>query len=379
MNLRMTRIGILGAVAGCSALLLTASVSNAAPRYISGVGGVLNPSVSAGNYERGPIKVSALGVADGTATNVTTVANPFTIPINALNIDGQQLRAFPTFAFVAQNSFSYMTTQPFSERLEPGGGAAAAGAINFCPPQGDPDPLNGNLACTAFNNPGVGNYNARIGIDQRRTTTTMGAPGAPIGVAFGGTLRLARNIINSNVWFGKPPFLALGNTTGMQRVSKQPNSAVDLWTPGQENFGFNTNVNDKGPQYSAMLTSQGKILSLTAGPFAPTGSNDPVDRGVGFKMTTGVVSGSDIYPPIGASTPFYFFQSTGDDTVTPGGEIRNIVLIGGGFALSGASGSLFNRVQVLDIAMVVPEPAQAGGLAAGLVGIIALAWMRRRA
>lgn len=359
------RIRILSGVS-IAALLFTAGVTNAAPRYIAGTGGVLNPSVTL-NFERGPIAVRAIGEADGTATTVTTVGNPFTIPAGAQEISGMQERAFPTFAFVAQNSFDYATTQPFSERLEPGQGAAAAGPIAFCPPQADPNPLNGNLACTAFTNPGTGNYTIRIGIDQR-----------PGGVAFGGTLRLARNITNSNVWFGKPPFLPLGNTTGMQRVSKQPNSAVDLWTPGQENFAFNTNINDKGPQYSAMLTPLGKIASLTAGPFPPTGVNDPVDRGWGFKMTTGVVTGSDDYPPLGTATPFFLFGTTGDDTVTPGGEIRNIVLIGGGVSLSGASGSLFNRIQVLDMSLAVPEPVQMGGLAAGALGLLALAWVRRR-
>ncbi len=369
------RVGILSTVVGLSsAVLLTASVTNAAPRYISGTGGVLNPSTGSSPFERGPIQVSAIGEADGTATNATSVGNPFTVPMGAIEIAGHQERAFPTFAFVVQNSFDYATTQPFSERLEPGAGAAAAGPINFCPPQADPDPLNGNLACTAFTAPGTGNYTVRIGIDQRRD-----GGGTPLGVAFGGTLRLARNITNSNVWFGKPPFLPLGNTTGMQRASKQPNSAVDIWTPGQENFGFNTNGNVKGPQYSVMLTPSGKAASVTAGPFPATGTDDPPDRGWGFKMTTGAVTGSDVYPPLGGATPFFFFASTGNDTVTPSGEIRNIVLIGGGVSLSGASGSLFNRVQVLDIAMVVPEPAQAGGLAAGLAGILALAWARRQA
>lgn len=375
----MVRIGMFSssrfvALSGLAAALIAGGQAEAAPRYMGGVGGIANASVSGSNtWERGPFQVSTIVANDSPLTNMTAPGNAFTIPIGALGISGMQLRSFPSFVFVAQNSFSYMTSQPNAERLQNGQGAAAAGPINFCPPQADPNPLNGNLACGDWQNPGVGNYEIRMGIDRRRT-----GGGTPIGGAFGGTLRLARNVTSSNVWFAKPPFLPLGNTTGTQRVSKQPNSAIDTWTPGRTNFAFGTNVNAKGPQYSAMLTAMGKIATLTpSGPFPPTGVNDPVDRGWGFKMTTGVISGSDESPALGTGTPFFSFITTGNDTVTTGGQVRNIVLVGGGIALSGASGSLFERIQILDVVMAVPEPATMAGLGMGLAALLAFARARR--
>lgn len=374
MRLGAASTSRLLAVGGAVAALIASGNAQAAPRYMGGVGGVQNASVAGANtWERGPIRVSTMVANDAAGTTMTAVGNAFTIPVGAFGISGMQLRSFPTFVFVAQNSFSYMTTMPFSERLANGQGAAATAPINFCPPQADPNSLNGNLNCLDWENPGAGNFQIRVGIDRRRT-----GGGTPIGGAFGGTLRLARNVINSNVWFGKPPFLVLGDVTGMQRVSKQPNSAVDLWTPGRPNFAFGSNPNPKGPQYSAMLTAVGgKIASLTAGPFPPTGMDDPVDRGWGFKMTTGVVSGSDAFPPLGGGIPNFSYVTTGDDTVTPNGEVRNIVLVGGGLALSGASGSLFERIQILDVVMAVPEPSAMLGLGIGLAGLLAFARARR--
>jgi PEP-CTERM motif len=372
------RIGMLSssrllALSGLAAALIAGGQAQAAPRYMGGRGGIANASVSGNNtWERGPVRVSTIVANDSPSTDMTAAGNAFTMPVGAMALTGMNLRFFPTFVFVAQNSFSFMTTLPQAERLENGQGAAATAPINFCPPKNDPNPLNGNLNCLDWANPGDPNYRIRMGIDRRRT-----AGGDPIGGAFGGTLRLARNVTSSNVWFAKPPYLALGNLTGMQRVSKQPNSAVDIWTPGRTNFAFGTNINAKGPQYSAMLGTQGQIASLTAGPFPATGVNDPVDRGWGFKMTTGVISGSDQSPALGGGIPFFSFATTGDDTVTAGGQVRNIVLVGGGIALSGASGSLFERLQILDVVMAVPEPATLAGLGMGFAALLAFARVRR--
>jgi hypothetical protein len=52
-------------------------------------------------------------------------------------------------------------------------------------------------------------------------------------------------------------------------------------------------------------------------------------------------------------------------------------MIGGSIALSGASGQLFNRLNVLEISLAVPEPATSAALAAGMLGLLALARVRR--
>jgi hypothetical protein len=307
---------------------------------------------------------------------------------------GHQQRAFPTFAFVVQNSFSFMTTQSLPEQFAPQGGAAALNSINFCPPTADPNGLNGNLNCPGYSNPGAGNYAAFMGIDQIKSPQTPS--GTKTANAFGGTLRMGRHVTQAAVWFGKPPFCAnppdpsLGPGGCVQIVSRQPNSAPDSpWTPGQTNYKFVGGLNPAGPWYEAWLTTSkaqvSTLLDCTPLPCVPAspaptimapGPNNPDDIAFGFKMTTGIVSGSDIYPPVGPNTPYFTFVSTGKDTISAGGH-RNIVMIGGSIALSGASGQLFNRLNVLEISLAVPEPATSAALAAGMLGLLALARMRR--
>jgi hypothetical protein len=53
-------------------------------------------------------------------------------------------------------------------------------------------------------------------------------------------------------------------------------------------------------------------------------------------------------------------------------------MIGGAIAFSGASGQLFNRLNILEVNVApVPEPALTAALAAGMLGLIALARVRR--
>ena len=207
----MVRIGMFSssrllALSGLAAALIAGGQAQAAPRYMGGTGGIANASVSGNNtWERGPVQVSTIVANDSPSTDMTAAGNAFTIPVGAMALTGMNLRFFPTFVFVAQNSFSFMTTLPQAERLENGQGAAAIAPINFCPPKDDPNPLDGNLNCVDWANPGDPNYRIRMGIDRRRT-----AGGDPIGGAFGGTLRLARNVTSSNVWFAKPPYPRAG-------------------------------------------------------------------------------------------------------------------------------------------------------------------------
>ena len=370
-------------VVGAAMMLLVAGTSEAALRYAFGNHGIITPSTTQDSYTLGPWTYS-MNINDeaASAADPLVAGQSFTMPANTNLISSATLRTFPSFAIVAQRSQSFRTSQLFTETLAAGAGAAAAGPISFCPPlyvgpgNGD-QPASGNLSCTNYAAAGSGNYTARIGIDQART-----AGGTPTGNAFGGTLRLGRNITGA-VWFALPPLLELGNTTGMQRVSRQPNSQTNLWTPGRTNYAFLASPNAKGPQYSAMLSNepgpaQGAIASLTAGPFPADPPNRPPDIGWGFQMTTGVISGSDSYPPVG-TVPYFYFVSTGQDTVTAMGEVRNLVLLSGSISTSAGGSSIvaFNRVQLLNLTLV-PEPATAGALVAGALGLVALAGYRRR-
>jgi hypothetical protein len=118
----------------------------------------------------------------------------------------------------------------------------------------------------------------------------------------------------------------------------------------------------------------GKVISPVYKSPAPPPTR-PNNRGWGFQLTTGIVSGSDNTP---APNSFIF---TGSDTtsVTASGTVRNLVLIGGAISISngGAQSLPFNRIGILDLTLV-PEPAAAGGLVAGALGLLGLAWVRRR-
>lgn len=360
-------------------LLASAGSAQAAVRYMTGNLGIITPSVQK-NYARGPLKVSEL--VSTTGTNLA-VGGGFTMfPQGKIN-SGHTLMSFPNFAIVVQNSFSFSTSRLNTEVFAANGGAAATGNISFCPPLSG-TPLQGNLACAASSQAGSGNYLARIGIDQVRTIG-----GAPLANAFGGTMRMTRILFNTGLWFAIPPLLQLGDTTGIQRVTVQPNTNSDVWTPGQENFFYQNDPNLKGPGYDVRLTNeppppatpanptpidpQGKIASFVAGPFSPLPATRPDDKGWGFRATTGIVSASDNYPP------GFFYVTTGKDTVTTMGEVRNIVLIAGSIVTSsgGPFLSLFNYVNRMEFKMV-PEPATVGSLAAGAIGLVLLAGVRRR-
>jgi hypothetical protein len=198
----------------------------------------------------------------------------------------------------------------------------------------------------------------------------------------------------------------------MELISQQ-------WTPGRTNFGFTSLGGNNGPRLLARLDASGGIAE-TFGCVNPTGTNggdyDPLNPGVpilgpgsncgtdpspnaaglgwGFKLTTGTVSGSDPYPfglviTTLAGTPFnpvfqsqpaslgFYFSRMGTDTVTPSGNERNIVMLGGGLAADPDSGNSFFRIMDLRMTMTVPEPAAALGLLTGAGALLALARRRR--
>ncbi|MBY0399816.1 PEP-CTERM sorting domain-containing protein, partial [Myxococcota bacterium] len=140
------------------------------------------------------------------------------------------------------------------------------------------------------------------------------------------------------------------------------------------------------------------------GPFVPiTGPGNacgtdptpaPPARVIGFRLTTGTLSGSDFFPFFDATTvqgtPFnpafqartfaqgMFFTRMGDDSVTPVGQLRNLTLIGGGIAYDPKSGNSFFRVTDLRLKILVPEPAAGAGLAIGAMLLAAYAGRRER-
>ncbi len=347
-------------------LVAVSTASDAASRGIYGSYRVVNPSVGgAFTNERGPFNFGTQMLA---TANTTTGGGISIAASQVAPLSGMQFRLFPAFPTVAQQTFTFYSTQ-LPATFMAGNGAAASGDVSFCPAAGNAGP--GNLSCTFFNNPGAGNLPIRMGVNN--------APAAP---RYGGTLKVLRNVINSRVWF--VPIVPT-SMNPVAQVSAQPNSIVPArtWTPGITNFKFISDPNSPGPNYTAILGPQGSIMTLGAFVSTPPATDPRFLDGEawGHKMTTGTVSGSDIFPATVASPPppHFFFTRAGTDmrvATVSGGLTGNIVLVGGAIASSPSSGNLFDRVAVLSIN--VPEPGAALGLCAGFAGLIGLASARRR-
>lgn len=345
-------------------LVALSTASGAASRGIFGSLVYENPSVGgAFTNERGPYPfgTAMLATANTTAGGGFSIAASQIAPMTSM-----QFRLFPAFPSVAQLTATHFSTQ-LAATFMAGGGAAAGGDISWCPPAGNPVGP-GNSACTFFLTPGPGNQPIRIGVNN--------APAAP---KFGGTLKVVRNSINAFVWF--VPVVPT-SMNPIAQVSKQANGVPGLdWTPGVTNYRFIADVNDPGPNYTATLTPSGGVGALGAFVSTPPGTlmRFADGEGWGFQMTTGTVSGSDIFPFTTGTPPHFFFTRAGTDmrvATSMGGLTGNIVLVGGAIATSPSSGNLFDRTVVLNVNL--PEPATSLGLCAGLVGLIGLAGARRR-
>lgn len=368
-------------IAAVAVLLLAGGTAQAAVRYAAGNNGVLNPSTT-DSYELGPWRISENVNTTGPSGPLAvgqqiTFAGGNTDPDVLVRFQqGPINRVFGPFVFVAQNTKTVTTTRPDPVVLQQGGGAGSPASIAFCPPIGNLPPLSGNLSCATTGQAGPGTYNVALKI--AKTGNNNG---------FGGVYNLVRNA-NAGVWFALSPFVPLQNTTQVQIVSFQDNDDFNPWPAGQDNFHVATGMNSKGFRYQALLTNitgpddpnstiHGGIATLLNenSPTSPIASPPTTDREWGFRLTTGVISGSDMAPNQTS------FITTGKDTVTPSGNVRNLVLVGGGIATSFGSGSvsLFNRNMVMKFSLVnVPEPTTVSALGTGVFGLLALARTRRR-
>ena len=318
-------------------------------------------------------------------TSGTGAARTIQLAADFFKVTGFGQRTFPDFQPVAQNTEIYSTTQ-LAETFRPGSGAAAAGSFAFCPTDDDRFLTN----CTDFNNADVP---LLLGV----------IPGAN---AYGGTFRLLRHLkAGSGAWFvvnfgAVTPTLAFNpNPRGIGFTDVTPsgmntgatfNTPMSVWPGGATNYRKLSDPNPAKQIFSGMIAptigtgsskTGGFITSL--GDFlgtAPTAVDD--GRSTAFKATTGTVYVSDPTPVQGTT------MTTGGATVnlpftssTAGFDSRNasgigaIQLVAGGVAYAGSTGNTFFRNSRLHF--VVPEPATHAALAAGLMGMLGLARLRR--
>lgn len=423
--------------ASAMAFVMAAGSASAATRNMVGSWGVQNPSVGAPFLFEGGPKMMGRGrgayppnagfqqVQVTGAPGATAVGRQITIPANLINFSKMGFRDFTAFPSVAQTTKSAMTVQQQATFMNGGGALAACPgpgctgvngsgtAISWCPPQGNAVPAPGtamapvgNWNCANWGAPGAGNRGKRIAINN--------SPTAP---HYGGTYRALRNM-KQNVWrvLVQPP-----PEGGEAVVSRSWMSIMNwTWTAGLPNFEFKSNPGNVGPHLKGILNARGAVIATngcdngvgTVGaPFLNNGIpilgpgnncgtnavNRPAGQGWGFKMTTGTVSGSDVYPFFRSTTmtnvanpgtPFkpkvvlnpqgvlgFFFTRMGSDSVV--GTQRNIVLIGGAATYDPGSNNAFDRTTDLRMTLSVPEPAAAAGLLIGAGALLAVARRRR--
>ncbi len=355
------------------------------------------------------------------AAGSTSVGRQVTIGAGLFNRTGFNFRDFPPFANVGQVSKSFMTSHAAATFMVgggalaacPGAGCTASGAgtaISWCPPllhvAGSTAAPLGNTDCAGWL-PGV------IGGD-RALWMSISNPAGLAAAHFGGTLALLRNQL-MNVW-RVPVQPSTPNASDAEATRSFMNFGPVAWPGGDNNFVYNQATGNNGPRINVQLNANGAIAAtfgcvngvgtVGGGGYVPQVVNpnlglncgtDPVQgpggQDWGFKMTTGIVQGSDPYPfgpvvttQIAPGTVFnpnfgtqvaslgFFFSRHGNDSATS--QNRNIVLLGGGLAVDPGSGNSFFRNTRLEMDLAVPEPATSLGMLAGAGALIALA--RRR-
>lgn len=351
----MTRIG--------SRIALLLSVSLALP--LTAQSASMTGSLFMGNPSAGAVRHQLL-VNTTVTTTGTGTARTIMLPANQWFMSGVNQRIFPAFPSVAQNTEVYSTSNPVAT-FGPGLGA---GPISFCP-QISP--------CAGF---GQGT------VAQGRVEVTPGQN------TFGGAFRLLRHLKQgSGAWFITNPGTAtptkvIGFNANLRGVSatsmnvnpiQTPSGATvntfsSPWTPGITNFSTVIDVNPVNLTYvNNFLSPSGAIQTL--GTVAGFGTFDfPDGFATGFKMTTGVVKGSDATPPTTMGNPFTFSTAGYDNRDASGNG--NIQMIGGGIAYGGVTGNVFFRITKLR--MAVPEPGSLAALGAGVLAMGGLYGLRRR-
>ncbi|MAG33346.1 MAG: hypothetical protein CL908_20920 [Deltaproteobacteria bacterium] len=345
---------VAGMATGLSFLLTLPSLAQAAS---------MTGSIWMGNPSAGASRAAA--VYDQTVpTAGTGMTRTVQFPAGRWNMTGTNMRIFPAFPSVAQNTENFSTTHN-TMTFGPGLGA---GTVSWCPQF---------TGCLGF---------ASGTVDQGFVGVT---PGPNV---FGGVFRMARHLgLGSGAWFVANPGTATptktlgfnGNLRGVTVTGTSgglptatANTPSSFWSAGISNQETVIDVNPPNKNFTgASLTASGGVAN--AGNFVGTSTvYDPPDGvATGFKMTTGVVLGSDATPPTTGGGPFSFSSSGYDNRDASGNG--NIQMVGGSVAYAGFTGNVFFRTTV--VRMAVPEPTMALGLAAGVAGFAGLAgWRRRR-
>lgn len=404
--------------------LSSAGPSLSATRGMVGSLGVVNPDVAQpGLFDAGPgafgkkfgphpPTAGARTISVAGATAGTLPGRKITLPVDRMNFQGGQFRDFPAFPGIAQSTKTSMVLQPAATfmagggalALCPGPGCNASGmgtAISFCPPL-VPSPLLpgtamaqiGNWGCTRYTAAGLGRRGIRLSIQRQDG-----------GSRFGGTLRLLRSG-RSTIWrvLEPPP-----TSMGLAIVERAWRTGIEEEAAGGPNFVQQVVPEHNGPQILARLNARGAITATAGcangvgtvgpgktyrglpnpqGPFVPiTGPGNacgtdpspaPPGQVIGFRLTTGTLSGSDFFPFLDATTGFgtpfnpvfrpqsfaqgMYFTRMGGDSATPAFASRNIVLVGGGIAFDPKSANAFFRVTDLRFRILAPEPKGSAGL-----------------
>ena len=398
---------------------LFATSAGAITRSMTGAAFVENPSAGMEAQPRVAPNASVEVAGAGTGTSV---GRSVSLGAGVFDLSGIEVRSFPAFANVGGVTKSFMSFQDPATFMNnngalancPGDGCNTAGtAISWCPPAGTPIVNTnapgtslakvGNWDCTNWQTPGSGIRGVRLAVSNASARPN-----------FGGTFSLLRNFA-MNVW--RVDTQPSTPSASDARVSRSFMNVVNQqWTPGMTNFRYTTQAGNKGPKILASLNAAGGVAgtfgcvnaSGTVGvgatfvkgvPQAVPGSNcgteatnNPPGQGFGFKMTTGTLSGSDLYPfglvvntvagtvfnPSFGTQPAsqgFFFSRMGTDQLI--GSDRNLVLLGGGVAYDPGSYNAFFRISRVRMNMNVPEPALGFGIVAG-IGALAMLARRRQ-
>lgn len=268
------------------------------------------------------------------------------IPADFWAVTGSRHISLPLFPTIAQLTSTFNSThEPFTFKAGSGAatsGTGPSGTINWCPQA---------TGCAGFAMGSVAP--AFIGI----------VPGSK---QFGGTSRIFRR--------SSLDVFRIVKQTPPISIRKDPNPVSTFWTAGVTNKVTVMDINPPGKLYTGgtITPTNGKVGSL--GTYAGPGI-DPADgTGTGFRATTGTLFVSDATPATTNGGPFSATIS-GSDARTAGGN-GQMTLVAGSVGYGAAANTQFFRTFIFTLTL--PEPSTAGGLAAGAVAIIGLAYMRRR-